>query len=78
MSFPAESWGLEPGPWAELQEGLLGESYVDLIPEWFAADYYNFYPTLEQLAEKYKTVDWAYYAANAPAWMDEYAKGIGQ
>ncbi|MFM8592773.1 MAG: PotD/PotF family extracellular solute-binding protein [Chloroflexota bacterium] len=78
VQFPAESWGLEPGPWAELQEGLLGESYVDLIPEWFANDYYNFYPTMEQLTEKYKTVDWNYYAANAPAWMYEYAKGIGQ
>ena len=29
VQFPAESWGLEPGPWAELQEGFLGESYTE-------------------------------------------------
>jgi len=76
--FPPESWGLDKGPWAELNEGLLGPSYEELIPEWFKADYFSFYPTIDQLETKYKAVDWAYYSANAPAWMDAYSKGIGQ
>jgi spermidine/putrescine-binding protein len=76
--FPPESWGLENGPWAELNEGLLGPSYDDLVPEWFAEDYYSYYPTIEQLETSYKSVDWEYYAANAEAWMDAYSQGIGQ
>lgn len=76
--FPAESWGLENGPWAELNEGLLGPSYESLIPEWFKADYFNYYPTIDQLNTKYKSVDWDYYAANIEGWMDAYSKGIGQ
>ena len=76
--FPPESWGIEHGPWAELNEGLLGPSYEELIPEWFAADYFNYYPTLEQLETNYRSVDWDYYAANVEAWMDAYSQGIGQ
>lgn len=76
--FPPDSWGLEHGPWAELNEGILGESYEALIPEWFAADYFNYYPTIQQLTENYRSVDWDYYAANVGEWMDYYAKGIGQ
>lgn len=77
VQFPADSWGLEHGPWAELQEGILGESYADLVPEWFA-EYFNYYPTIEQLTQNYKAVDWAYYAEHVEEWMDYYAKGIGQ
>lgn len=76
--FPPESWGIEQGPWAELNEGLLGPSYEDLIPEWFAADYFNYYPTIEQLETNYRSVDWDYYAANVEGWMDAYSQGIGQ
>ena len=76
--FPPESWGLEPGPWAELNEGILGESYESLVPEWFAADYFNYYPTVEQLTTNYKSVDWDYYAEHVGEWMDHYAQGIGQ
>ncbi|MFN8590789.1 MAG: PotD/PotF family extracellular solute-binding protein [Thermomicrobiales bacterium] len=78
VQFPPDSWGLEHGPWAELNEGILGDSYADLIPEWFAADYFTYYPTVEQLTKNYKSVDWDYYAANVGEWMDMYAKGIGQ
>ncbi len=78
VQFPAESWGLEPGPWAELQEGILGESYAELVPEWFKKDYFTYYPTIEQLTTNYKSVDWDYYAANVGEWMDYYAQGIGQ
>ena len=76
--FPPESWGLEHGPWAELNEGLLGPSYESLIPAWFAEDYFTYYPTLEQLETNYRSVDWDYYAANVEGWMDAYSRGIGQ
>jgi spermidine/putrescine-binding protein len=76
--FPPDSWGLEHGPWAELNEGILGESYADLIPEWFAEDYFNYYPTTEQLSTNYKLVDWDYYAEHVGEWMDSLSQGIGQ
>ena len=76
--FPPDSWGLEQGPWAELNEGIIGESYESLIPEWFAENYFDFYPTIQQLTDNYRLVDWDYYAANVGEWMDYYAKGIGQ
>lgn len=78
VQFPAESWGLEPGPWAELQEGILGESYADLVPEWFADDYFDYYPTIEQLSTSYNLIDWDYYSEHVGEWMDYYAQGIGQ
>jgi spermidine/putrescine-binding protein len=77
VQFPDESWGLEEGPWAELQEGILGESYADLVPEWFAKDYFSYYPTIEQLKTSYKSIDWDYYAQHVGEWMDYYSKGIG-
>jgi spermidine/putrescine-binding protein len=78
VQFPGEDWGIEHGPWAELQEGILGETYDGLIPEWFAADYFNYYPTIEQLTTNYKAVEWPYYAEHVGEWMDYYAAGIGQ
>ena len=78
VQFPAESWGLEPGPWAELNEGIIGETYAELVPEWFAEDYFSYYPTVEQLETLYKPVDWDYYAEHLAEWMDYYAQGIGQ
>jgi spermidine/putrescine-binding protein len=75
--FPPESWGLEPGPWAELNEGILGESYADLVPEWFADDYFSYYPTIEQLTTSYQTIDWDYYAEHVGEWMEMYSRGIG-
>ena len=78
VQFPPDSWGLQHGPWAELNEGILGPSYEHLIPEWFKADYFTYYPTLEQLKTQYKAIDWAVYAANVGEWMDAYSKGIGQ
>jgi spermidine/putrescine-binding protein len=78
VQFPAESWGLEPGPWAELNEGIIGESYAELVPEWFAEDYFSYYPTVEQLETLYKPIDWDYYAEHLAEWMDYYAQGIGQ
>jgi spermidine/putrescine-binding protein len=77
VQSPPESWGLEPGPWSELHEGAIGESYADLIPEWFAEDYFNYYPTIEQLETSYKSVDWVYFAEHVGEWTDYYNQGIG-
>jgi spermidine/putrescine-binding protein len=76
VQFPPDSWGITHGAWAELNEGLLGESYADLIPDWFKADYFTYYPTIEQLTTTFKAVDWAYYSEHSSEWFDYYSKGI--
>jgi len=76
--FPdIDSWGITKGSWSELQEGILGPSYEGDIPDWIKDDYYNFYPTSEQLAAKYKQVDWDYYAAHQKDWNDYWLQKIG-
>ena len=77
VQFPGEDWGIERGPWAELHEGLLGPSYEGLIPEWFQADYFTYYPTLDQLTQRYKSVDWNQYAEHPKEWMDYYSQRLG-
>ena len=69
---------LEPGPCAELNEGVIGESYAELVPEWFAEDYFNYYPTTEQLTTNYKSVDWDYFTEHLGEWSDQYSQGRGQ
>ena len=49
VQFPDGELGPRAWAWAELKEGILGESYADLVPEWFAEDYFSYYPTVEQL-----------------------------
>jgi spermidine/putrescine-binding protein len=75
--FPSEAWGIENGPWAEYNEGLLGPSYEPLIPEWFKEDYFTYYPTIEQLTQQYKSIDWTHYAAHQQVWMDYYSERLG-
>jgi spermidine/putrescine-binding protein len=76
--FPdIESWGITEGAWAELHEGFLGPSYVDLVPDWIKDVYYTYFPTLEQLQTNYKTVDWDYYAQHSKEWYDAWLAGIG-
>jgi spermidine/putrescine-binding protein len=76
--FPdIEEWGITQGAWAELQEGFMGPSYEGLVPEWIADQYFNFYPTTEQLSTQYLSVDWEYFAANSAAWYDQWLQGIG-
>ncbi len=74
--FPND-WDIEHGPWAELNEGLLGPSYEKDIPDWFKQDYFTYYPTLDQLTKQFKTVDWDYYAAHSKEWFDYYSKRLG-
>jgi len=78
VQFPAESWGIGHGPWAELQEGSLGPKYdtSKLIPSWFA-DYNKFYPSFDQLKTTFKSVDWNYYAQHVNDWMTQYSKCAG-
>lgn len=76
--FPSADWNIEHGPWAELNEGLLGPSYEKDIPDWFKADYFSYYPTLDQLKTKYKSVDWAVYSQDSSKWMDYYSQKLGQ
>jgi len=76
--FPnIDEWGITKGAWSELHEGFMGESYVDLVPEWIAADYYTYFPTIEQLSTNYKAVDWNAYAANKDAWIDYWNERLG-
>jgi spermidine/putrescine-binding protein len=76
--FPND-WGIEPGPWAELQEGFLGSGYSeDLIPDFIKDDYYAFYPTSEQIDQLFLPVDWEAYNAGFDTWMNHYAERLGQ
>ena len=44
---------------ASCREGFLGPDYVDLVPDWFKADYVTYFPTLDQIKTDFKTIDWA-------------------
>ncbi len=76
--FPdLDEWGITEGNWAEFHEGFMGESYVDLVPDWISDVYFNFFPTVEQLSTQYKSVDWDVYVEHSSAWYDEWLAGIG-
>jgi spermidine/putrescine-binding protein len=76
--FPdLEAWGITEGNWAEFHEGFMGESYVDLVPDWISDVYYTYFPTIEQLSTQYKSVDWEYYNEHAQEWYDKWLEGIG-
>ncbi len=74
VQFP-NSWNIGHGPWAELSEGLLGEAYESHIPDWFQADYYNYYLTLDQIKSSLQTLDWPAFNASAKVFQDYYASG---
>jgi spermidine/putrescine-binding protein len=77
VQFPND-WPIEHGPWSELSEGFLGEAYVDRVPDWFAEDYFDYFPTLDQIKTQFKPVDWEAYNASQQEWQDYYASQIGQ
>ena len=54
VQFP-NAWPIDHGQWSELSEGFLGPDYVSLVPDWFKADYYTYYPTLDQIQSSFKT-----------------------
>jgi spermidine/putrescine-binding protein len=76
--FPdLEAWGITEGNWAEFHEGFMGESYEGLVPEWIQDVYYTYFPTIEQLSTNYLSVDWEYYAQQAPTWHDYWNQRLG-
>ncbi len=77
VQFP-NSWPIDHGPWSELSEGFLGPEYVTHVPDWFAKDYFTYFPTLDQIKTQFKTVDWNAYNASQKEWQDYYAQKIGQ
>jgi hypothetical protein len=77
VQFPND-WPIEHSPWSELSEGFIGPSYADLVPDWFKADYYNYYPKLEAYDTQFTPVDWQAYNASSKIWQDYYAAKIGQ
>jgi spermidine/putrescine-binding protein len=77
VQFP-NSWPIDHGPWSELSEGFLGPEYVTHVPDWFAKDYFNYFPTLDQIKTQFKTVDWNAYNSSQKEWQDYYAQKIGQ
>ena len=77
VQFPNE-WPIEHGQWSELSEGFLGPEYVSHVPDWFAADYFSYFPTLDQIKTQFKPVDWNAYNATSKEWQDYYATKIGQ
>ena len=78
VQFP-NAWPIDHGPWSELSgEGFLGPDYVDQVPDWFTKDYFNYFPTLDQIKTSFQTVDWPAYNKAQKDWQDYYASKIGQ
>jgi len=77
VQFP-NAWPIDHGPWSELSEGFLGPDYVDQVPDWFAKDYFSYFPTLDQIKSSFQTVDWPAYNKAQKDWQDYYASKIGQ
>ena len=77
VQFP-NAWPIDHGPWSELSEGFLGPDYVDQVPDWFKADYFNYFPNLDQIK---RVQDRSTGRRTTPAqkeWQDYYASKIGQ
>jgi spermidine/putrescine-binding protein len=77
VQFP-NAWPIDHGQWSELSEGFLGPDYVDLVPDWFKADYNTYFPTLDQIKTGFKTIDWPAYNASSKVFLDYYSQQLGQ
>ncbi len=77
VQFP-NAWPIDHGQWSELSEGFLGPDYVSHVPDWFKADYFNYFPNLDQIKTQFKPIDWNAYNASAKVWQDYYGSKIGQ
>ncbi len=76
VQFPND-WPIDHGQWSELSEGFLGPDYEDQVPDWFKADYFTYFPTLEQIQTGFKTIDWEAYNASSKIFLDYYAQQLG-
>jgi spermidine/putrescine-binding protein len=77
VQFP-NAWPIDHGQWSELSEGFLGPDYVNLVPDWFKADYNTYFPTLDQIKSGFKTIDWKAYNDSAKVFLDYYSQQLGQ
>ena len=73
-----QCWPIDHGQWSELSEGFLGPDYVDQVPDWFTADYFTYFPKLDQIQSGFKTIDWEAYNASSKIFLDYYAQQLGQ
>ena len=76
VQFPND-WPIDHGQWSELSEGFLGPDYADQVPDWFKADYFTYFPTLDQIQSGFKTIDWEAYNASSKVFLDYYAQQLG-
>lgn len=74
--LPGSDWNIDKAAWLEYHEGLMGPSYAAAIPDWIAADYYNKYPTLDQIKTLYKPVNWTVYNRDVSSWLSYYAERL--
>jgi spermidine/putrescine-binding protein len=77
VQFP-NAWPIDHGQWSELSEGFLGPDYVNLVPDWFKADYNTYFPTLDQIKSGFKTIDWKAYNDSTKVFLDYYSQQLGQ
>ncbi len=77
VQFP-NAWPIDHGQWSELSEGFLGPDYVDQVPDWFKADYFTYFPTLDQIKSSFKPIDWPAYNASSKVFLDYYSQKLGQ
>ena len=77
VQFPND-WPIEHGPWTQLSEGFLGDAYVSHIPDWFKADYYKNYLTIDQIKSSLQTIDWKAFNASSKVFQDYFAQKLGQ
>lgn len=76
VEFP-NTWPISHGAWAEFNEGYMGPSYVNSVPDWFKSQYETYFPTLDQFQSAFKAIDWAAYNATQQDWQNYYAQKIG-
>jgi ABC-type Fe3+ transport system substrate-binding protein len=77
VQFP-NAWPIDHGKWSELSEGFLGPDYQSLVPDWFKADYFTYYPKLDQIKSAFKPIDWKAYNDSAKVFQAYYKQKIGQ
>ena len=76
VQFP-NAWSVDHGQWSELSEGFLGKDYVDQVPDWFKADYFTYFPTLDQIGTSFKAIDWKAYNASSAVFQEYLKQKLG-
>jgi ABC-type Fe3+ transport system substrate-binding protein len=76
VQFP-NAWPINHGQWSELSEGFLGPDYVNEVPDWFKADYFTYFPSLDQINTAFKPIDWPAYNTSSKVFLDYYLKKLG-